>query len=427
MLFGHGLDYGARRPRVVIGVASIVLVQAVRAQSWTLTRIADYGTLVPGGSGTFAHVGFSAPAIHNGRVAFVGQNQAGAFEGVYAWERGTLSVLANTSTSIPNGQGSFIGFPFFYPPVLEGAQAAFLGNGFGKVSIQQGIYLSSAGALERVVDRNTAIPNSTSTFFALGGPALDQGVVAFPGFSLNPAIGGVYRWQNASISVVADHTTAIPGGSGLFTSFGETAIDQGVVAVAGRGTGGQTGLYLGHPGGALTRLYDTATPPPGSGGAYTLLADPSIEDGRVAFRGHTANGAGIYTDTSGALELLAQTGMPVPGLPGEFYLSPAGPGLSNGFVVFGATFMSGGSGVFTNHGGAVSKIIASGDVLDGRIVDSIFFNHGHDGNSVALGVVFTDGWRGVYMGVIPAPGAAALLALGLFGHARRRRRNRPAA
>lgn len=421
MLFGGRLD---PLRWLAVGAVAGVCARHAAGQPWEFTKIADYGTHVPGGTGTFRHVGFSAPGIHDGRVAFAGQNQAAVFEGIYSWDRGTLGVVANTSTAIPNGQGNFIGFPFFYSPSLAGQQTAFLGNGFGKLFIQQGIYLQTGASLERVVDRATAIPNSTANFFALGGPSLDRGAVAFPGFSLNPAIGGVYRWESGTIDVVADHTTPIPGGSGLFNNFGETDIHQGVVAVAGRGAGGQTGLYLGHPGGSLTRLYDTSTPVPGGGGAFTFFAQPSLENGRVAFYARTPNTEGVYSDASGTLVTLAQTGMPVPGLPGNTFLGSNTPSLDNGYVVFYATISgpSGGFGLFTNYGGEVSKIISTGDMLDGRIVDGVTFSRGgHSGDTIAFGVIFTDGWRGVYMGTIPAPATGVVVAVGMLAAARRRR------
>jgi hypothetical protein len=96
---------------------------------------------------------------------------------------------------------------------------------------------------------------------------------------------------------VADLNTAIPGGSGNFTSFipGNPvmpAIDGTRVAFLGTGSGGQQGIYVSIPSdpiipGNPVKIADTATAIPGGAGNFT---------------GFGANGhQGIYDMTGGSL------------------------------------------------------------------------------------------------------------------------------
>src|SRR5690349_14520492 len=76
-----------------------LLVPPVAAKSATFTLIADTQTEVPDGSGTFSLFG-DARAIEGGRIVFVGLDSVGA-SGIYSYQSGLLSVLADTHTVVP--------------------------------------------------------------------------------------------------------------------------------------------------------------------------------------------------------------------------------------------------------------------------------------------------------------------------------------
>ena len=153
--------------------------------------------------------------------------------------------LADVTTAIPDGTGNFTSF---FPQLsTHGGEAAVLAAGSGG---QQGIYRLSQGPPIKVADLNTAIPEGTGNFtsFPLASPAISSGNVAFVG---NGSAGqqGVYRGMTGPPIKLADLNTAIPGGSGNFTSFlvqgppiAPAISGENVAFIAG-GSGGQQGVY----------------------------------------------------------------------------------------------------------------------------------------------------------------------------------------
>jgi hypothetical protein len=73
----------------------------------------------------------------------------------------TFTRIADTSTPIPNGTGAFTSF-LVVTPSVSGSTVAFYGAGSGN---QRGIYSSpiGGGTLTVVADVTTAIPNGTAT------------------------------------------------------------------------------------------------------------------------------------------------------------------------------------------------------------------------------------------------------------------------
>ena len=116
----------------------------------------------------------------------------------------------------------------------------FLGLGS---SGQQGIYLFDGSVLSRVADLNTAIPGGSGNFTSLLFPALSGSNVAFLG-SGSSGQEGIYLFDAGVLSRVADLNTAIPGGSGNFASLFIEALSGGNVVFVGFGSSGQEGIYL---------------------------------------------------------------------------------------------------------------------------------------------------------------------------------------
>ncbi|MDA2921159.1 hypothetical protein MYX76_16990, partial [Desulfobacterota bacterium AH_259_B03_O07] len=116
---------------------------------------------------------------------------------------------------------------------------------------QQGIY-TDIGGLGVVADKSTMIPGGTGNFLGFGAPSLSGGNVAFVGFSNSPDQIGIYT-DIGGLSVVADKSTMIPGGTGTFTGFEITSLDGGNVAFLGFGTSNQRGVYT-NLGGSLVKV-----------------------------------------------------------------------------------------------------------------------------------------------------------------------------
>ena len=208
-------------------------------------RVADTSTAIPGGSGNFT--GFTRPGIppnpiiSGDNAVFYGAGSGGQ-QGVYARINGSLRRIADTTTAIPGGTGSFTAIPV--DPIISGDGVAFVGHGSGG---QQGVYLSKAGSLSVIADTQTAIPNGVGNFVAIpGDPTIDGDRVAFVGFG-SGGQRGVYLVPDVGIPPnpikVADMQTAIPGGIGNFTGFGAVSVSETDVAFLGHGASGQTGIY----------------------------------------------------------------------------------------------------------------------------------------------------------------------------------------
>lgn len=337
-------------PRRWLGVLALACTTHAHAQAWSYTRIATNSTIVPGTTAPFQI--FGLPSIDNGVVGLTGSRINGQpfTAGVYIGSGGPLTTIADHFTPIPSGTGNFIGFgaesnPW---PQLNAGVVAFRGNGSGTSFIQQGIYIRSGSTLTRVIDRNTPAPNgSGGNFFAIGQPSLENGRVAFVGYEFGDAQKGVYSWQSGPLSIIADKSTPIPGGSGTFTTFGEASLDSGQVLFQASGTGEYRGLFLANETGAITRLYDTNTPIPGTSGTFTFLSQSALSAGRVAFSGQGPVD-GVYSDVGGNLDVIADQNTPVPGLSGTF--------ASFGYVR--STTASSPSPAFTRAGWASSPLMA---------------------------------------------------------------------
>ena len=284
---------------------------------------------------------------------------------------GPIALVVDTSTPIPNGSGNFQSF-FNIEPSISGGLVAFTS------APVPGVYTGPAagGTLTRVADANTTVQPGPSS------PSLSGNVVAISGFTsggsgifAGPAAGG-------TLTPVANTTTAIPNGTGNFTSFGQSlAVSGSKAAFTGSGTGGQAGVYAGQVGGGTpTRIADTTTAIPGGSGNFMGFSVVDVSDSEVAFVGTGGGGqSGVYVEDMA--------------------------------------------------GGALMKLLAVGDALDGKTVSSIFFNDGLDGANIAFTAAFTDGSQGIYVGhftAVPEPSSMFFAAAAASGWAIAHRRRKAA-
>ena len=142
---------------------------------------------------------------------------------------GTFEVLANTSTAIPGGVGNFTGFASASFELADGVpRIAFTGAGEGS---QQGVYtVARGGPVDLVADTNTSVPDGRAKFLSPCRTALDGDRVAFveeSGFRR----GGIYTNRGGGLRRVADTSTPVPGGDGVFTEFNcSVGFDAGIIA-----------------------------------------------------------------------------------------------------------------------------------------------------------------------------------------------------
>jgi hypothetical protein len=335
----------------------------------SVTRVADLNTAVPNGIGNFLSFGTQAGIIIvGGDVLFNGLGSGGQ-NGIYLLSHMIPPDpirIADTATTIPGGLGTFTGFQNALG--FSGSDVAFVGNGSGG---QQGLYKVAVisapqiGAPLRIADLTTAIPGGKGNFTAFpSGPAITESEIAFIGNG-SDAQQGLYLAavispsQIGSLLRVADTTTAIPDGTGNFTSFGS---DQAIpgdptmsadrLAFVGSGSGGQQGVYtvagtsttqIGAP----TRVADIATAIPGGSGNFSSFDAVSVNATDTAFLGHGSGGqTGIYDLTGGQLRKVVTVGDALQGKT-IASLSFSRGGLFGDPIAFQATFSDGSQGIFT--------------------------------------------------------------------------------
>jgi hypothetical protein len=146
-----------------------------------------------------------------------------------------------------------------------------------------GVYVQGNDSIRLVADTTTPIPGGTGTFgffgASIGRFGVEDGRVAFEAGDNVTAQQGIYLFDGSSLSRVADKNTAIPNGSGKFLTFANPDMRNGEIVFAATGAGGQSGIYLAD-GPNLTVIADTHTLTPG-GGNFTALASPSISGSAV--------------------------------------------------------------------------------------------------------------------------------------------------
>lgn len=437
----------SRIGRVVSGVALVSLSLSILASgraeagSFTFTKIVDTDTSVPGTTLDFTSLS-TLPALDNGTVAFTGQTVipdpldptvGTSVEGIYISTGGSLDVVADANTSIPGGTGRF---QFFSNPSLDNGSVAFTSNTLPQV----GVYTSSGGAINVVANTNTSIPSGTGNFTGFGNPSLNNGDVAFTaglvsGSSLVAA--GVYTNIGGTLNVVADTNTPVPGGTGnLFATFRTPSLDNGNVAFQGLenispGIFGSLGIYT-DIGGSLNVVADKNTPVPDGVGNFTQFEQLSLDDENVAFFGIDSSGlSGIYTSLGGTLDVVANTNTSVPGGTGNFSnFDEFSTSFDNGNVAFIGFDSSSQAGIYTEVGGVLREVIATGELLDGKSISSLNLgSEGLNGNQIAFQVIFDDGSQGIYVAkAVPEPSPAlGTLAAGAFATSlmlKRRRKSR---
>lgn len=147
----------------LLGTCSLFFLLSTGASAqWTFIKIADGETPIPGGAGATFDV-FSPPALFGDRVAFYGRSgdfHSATQVGIFVLENGSLRIVADHNTPVPQGTALFTRFN---AAAISASQVSFWGqNHF--FPLHEGIYLDHGGLLRVIADVNTPIPGGAGTF-----------------------------------------------------------------------------------------------------------------------------------------------------------------------------------------------------------------------------------------------------------------------
>ena len=209
-----------------------------------LHTIADVLTTVPGAAGTFTSFGFN-PTYDAGEAAFVAGHATGS--GVYRGDGGTLRLVADETTPVPGGTGTFTGFPD--GPTIRGDTVAFRASGPGG---QRGVYVRRGGALLRIADTTTPIPGGSGSFVSFSelthhGPALDgTGSIAFRATG-SAGQQGIYATRGGPLQAVVAAGDTIAGRTVTALDLGREGHDHGRLAFLALFDDGSGAIVLATP------------------------------------------------------------------------------------------------------------------------------------------------------------------------------------
>lgn len=315
-----------------------------------LPRI-DNTTPLPGG-GQFYNAW--SPSTDGGDFAAAanGRTSDGQYQyGIFADTGSGLGLEVGRGTPIPDGSGGV--FNYAYNPSLQGGDIAFLGRGG---NTYRGVFSKIGGSLLKVTTEDDVVPGGDgSRFYYFCSPSTDNGVTAVGGYNRGSSYyyrTGIYSREGASLRVVADYSTALPGEGGNFTyiNYCSAVVDNGQIAFSGQGRNAdglyRRGIYaeqLEASSGirVLTKIVDDASPTPPDVKSLYYPYYFSLDDGNIAFSSSFRDVFDRY----------------------RYY------------------------GLFLIHEGDPIKILAHGSMLEGQQVQYLYsFKEALDGGDVGFGV-----------------------------------------
>jgi hypothetical protein len=424
-----------------------VATAAANAQTFTTSRVVQSGDTPPGSATPFGNSfanGF--PAVHaTGTVSFIG-NVSGVPRVYSGVGGGPLTLRVDNGSLIPDGGGATF-LDFGSSTSIGTGGVAFWGANATSSPTLQGVYLNTGGTtVTRIADTTTTAPGQASAFTSFSSgqiPSVNGSNVAFR--AAYSGGSGLYARYDGSLVRVADTGTAIPGGTGNFTSLNSNQVLSGATAVfRGTGASSQQGVYLRDLSSAtnpLIRVTDKTLTLPGTAGVITTIFEPTASGNTVRFIASAGTGTqrvvsyawnGSNTSPSFAEGVVSKTGDAVPGQAGLTFTGYQGFVSSDGpYTAFIGRFNNGAdrTGVYWHDGTDLYRVIDQTQTLDGKTISSLLL--GPDavaGDFVTFQALFTDSTQGVYVvqfTPVPEPGfvfAASALALTGLTAVRRYRR-----
>jgi len=384
-----------------------LLASAFQASGQTFTLVADTQTAVPDGTGTFSLFA-DARAIEGGRIVFIG-NDAALAPGIYSYQSGVLSVVADTHTIVPDTTNTFS--DFFDVDIDRGTvsfTAGWPGPGGGcSFSGSEGVFTRRfvGGAIRAIA---TSLTTNKNCF---------EGV-DFDGqkFAVTGGVSPVDLFHNHGESimiirridrprVLVDTTTQKPGG-GTFVGYDQDiSLRNGgllFTEIIPNTFGAVAGVYTIRANGqSLQLVADQTTPVPEGTGDFNNFAGVDWDGTEVGFVGRNAvNAPYLFAGASPAdLRVVVDSSTPVPGESGATFTGVGNPiAYEGGVFVFEGYWLGSKTGLFTSEAGVVQAILKSGSILDGRTVSDAFCRQGNkDGNQLLIKVLFQDNSNGLYL------------------------------
>lgn len=353
------------------------------------------------------YTGFGYPAIDKGIVAFQAFTDA---SGVYKYHMkdGSIDLVATRGTIVP-GTDDYFGT--FSDPVLDKGAVAFYGGSLltiGRID-HFGIYTDARGKLEPVMVEGFSIPAGEGGFEFpehFRGTWIENGAVTFVGANGTPS-AGVYVWRTGSVERVVGEGAPIPGEDLLFDSFDETGapIDGGIVAFGGANSTELVGGIYRATGDTIEFVYGTGTLLP-DGITMDRGGLPRMREGKLAFYAcdETFTECGLYTDASGELKTVVNRHTLVPGGNGAVFDTwTLGEPFDGRHLAFRGRFGTD-WGLFTDLTGTLTRVVGSGDVIEGRVLTSAWLgNSSLEGNKILFSARFEDMSEAIAMARYPAP------------------------
>lgn len=278
------------------------------------------GMPLPGANGqTFAYVDAPGVQADGSNVVFHGFGQT--VSGIYSQFGPALGLIADTTMTPAGATGPFRQFGRFM--ALEKTTTVF--NATTGPSSLSGLYARDNNVLATIADTSTQIPEGPGTFTFLYNPDIANGDTYFGGTRLagQTYFVGVFKSSFGVLSRIVSTGDIEPRGMGTFVD--ATMMSADASSVLFRGDNSQnfaTGLYR-ITGDTVSFIADTNTPAPGTGSMFRGFAFGDIEDGKAVFVDDLLHA--VFTDASGTLEKIVGPGDLVDGrIVREAYFTPGG-------------------------------------------------------------------------------------------------------
>jgi hypothetical protein len=395
----RGRAVSCRPAAAAVLIACAVASAPASAGRYGYTQFLTDGVTVNPDGGTF----YAWHARIDGDTVVFTNFTSSQSDSIWSWRYGVFHKLVSTSTPIPGGGGNFAGFDtgaFVQPTVLRNGVVLFRavdasGNaGFYTVPIE-------GGAVTRIVDSGTGIPGGGASFDVLREDQFgtDGTTVVFSGNNTAGNVGGVFATAadgTGAITPIAWSGVPVNSDACAFpvNDFGRPAIDAGHIVSYGQTvldpSGGWDALYADIVDGVPTPCNEPTFPGPYENLAnadqrlpgdptpttHLVLTGPLVAGDTVVFVARNGNSfGGLYTvpfgDTAqggGTLTKIIDSNTALPGTTPFDVQQDSLTFTVNGAHIF---FCVGSRGVFRWNNGAINKVLAVGDTLDGHPVTAV--------------------------------------------------------
>lgn len=306
-LWNGSVSFGGRRGD---GTKGYYRFQCTK-QGCATGLIADSTTTIPGTSVAFNQFEVQTGSSAAGVVFEAGR--AGVGSGIYSLFGQVLDVVVDYRTQLPSGE-RLTGGKLFHD--LSGERVALLA--YPQPSNSPVLFLWDQGTLSVIADSQTPVPDGTGTFraggnqFRIGAFFANDGIVFWGVDSAEHT--GLYHWNGKSIVPVWNRSTPGPAGEGNFQSviyFNADGNDLAAFAATEFGNP-QGGLYTLMNGQA--RLIANIGDQGPTGFPLQGFQGISIQNGTVVWR-NGGDFPGVYAFVRGEIVAVAAPGMSIDGTP----------------------------------------------------------------------------------------------------------------